>query len=133
LGVVFKAMGICEKAEPPYQKAMLIFKPALGEKHPDYASRMDDFAHLLNQGDRGLREGRALVPGGDADFQVGPRREASGLCQLLKRFRASHQGVGCLGQEAMQVRMSALGGRHPDCAISTICRMFQGDGDLRDG
>ena len=113
------------EAEPLYKQAMEIRRTALGERHPDYATSLNNLACAVPR-DGPSRRGRAALQAGDGDSSHGPGRAASRL-----RHLAEQPGVGCTTRwavhaeaeplyncKAMEIRRTALGERHPDYATS---------------
>ena len=110
-------------AEPLYKQAMEIRRTALGERHPSYATSLNNLAVLY----------RAMVRHADAEplykqameirrTALGERHPdyANSLNNLAVLYDAMgrHADAEPLYKEAMEIYRTALGERHPDIATS---------------
>ena len=116
-------MGQHSRAESLYAKSRAILRKTVGEKHPDYATALDNLAELCREMGRyqeaeklyheALRVYRAMI-------DVRPAEVAN----VLNNLGALYKVMGCyskaepLYEEAIRIRREVLGEGHPDYSIS---------------
>ena len=116
LAGLYYAMGRHADAEPLYKQAMEIRRTALGERHPDYATSLNNLAVSSCHRRRASASRR---------WRFIARRWAS--ASVLRHLAEQPGGLYAMGrhaeaeplyEQAIEVRRTALGERHPDYATS---------------
>ena len=125
------------EAEPLYRQALEIGRATIGERHPNYAIRLNNLAGLYReQGKLGEAEPlyhQALEIGREALGERHPDN-ANWLNNLAELYREQ----GKLGEaeplyrQALEITREALGERHPDYAISlnNLAGLYREQGKL---
>ena len=132
--------GQYAEAEPLYLQAMEIRRTALGERHPDYATSLNNLAGLYRAMGRHA-EAEPLYRAGEEIRRaaLGERHPdyAASLNNLAGLYDAMgrHAEAEPLYQQAMEIRRTALGERHPDYATSlnNLAGLYRRDGPARRG
>jgi CHAT domain-containing protein len=111
------------KAEPLHRQAREIAKQALGDKHPDYATSLDNLAELYRdmgdyaQAEPLYQQAREIYKQALGEKHPDYATSLNNLALLYWEQRDYAQAEP-LFQQAREIRRQALGERHPDYAIS---------------
>jgi tetratricopeptide (TPR) repeat protein len=128
--------GQAAKAAPLMKQALQIHKEALGEKHPLYATSLNNLAELYTS----MGDPRAALPLFQKALQI--QKEVLGekhplYAASLDNLAGLYQDVGDhkaalpLLQKALQIRRDVLGEKHPEYALSlnNLASLYRDMGD----
>ncbi len=125
-------------ALPMSRRSVDAARELLGERHPSYATALDNLATLLqSMGDHAAalplhRQALAIrkeaLGEGHPSYALGLNNLA-----LLHKTMGDHAAALPLYKEALAVRKAALGGRHPDYAqsLDNLAMLLKAMGDLK--
>jgi CHAT domain-containing protein/Tfp pilus assembly protein PilF len=135
LGSEQAALNRVEQARRSYEQARLIFKKALGEKHPLYATSLNNLGNLYQT----MGDYQAALPLLQLALQVYKAalgkhpdyaRSLHNLATLYKDM-GDHQAALPLLQQALRIWKEALGEKHPLYAhgLNSLAVLYQVMGD----
>jgi len=122
-GIILRALGDYESAEPLYRKSLAMRRNILGDEHPDVATSMNNLGLLLqivgnyDEAEPLLRQAVALQRKllGDVNLCVATTLSNLGL---LLRSKGDYEAAESLYLESLAIRRELLGDEHPDVARS---------------
>ena len=121
--MLYEKQGHFDKAEPLYQRALVIFEKALGEDHPQVAATLNNLAYLYQaQGhyDKAKPLYQRALANLREDTWRGPspcRRHANNLAYLYQA-QGHYDKAEPLHQRALKISEKALGTDHPSVAAT---------------
>ena len=135
--LAFYNQGKYAEAAEGLRLVVAIRKEVLGERHPDYATSLNNLAVLLRS--QGTTPPPAPLRAGAGDPQgcLGERHPdyATSLNNLagLLQSQGDYAAATPLYEQALAIRKEVLGERHPDYATSlnNLAVLLQGAGGLR--
>ena len=129
-------MGDYAKAEPRFSQAIEIWKVALGEKHPTYATSLNNLAGLhYKMGDYAKAESLFYKVLEIRKIALGEKHPdyAMSLNNLAYTYTAMRDFAKGepLYLQALEIKKVTLGEKHPGCATSlyTLAHMYDAMGD----
>ncbi len=137
-GVALLGKGQTAKALPLLQEALEIRKEALGEKHPAYATSLNNLALLYRE----MGDHKAALPLYQKALEIhkqvlGEKHPdyATSLNNLAILYRDTGDARSALPlyEKALKITRQALGEKHPDHAISlsNLASLYRDMGDTR--